>query len=317
MPNKQHILKKLEQLLPAKTFDGLYRQLKRAKKECKTPVTFWDFDGTIIDGDVTEGLVLISITQVLIDLGLSSCFSPGTFPELQKQLIQYNVNRAQGLALPLTIFNGLEVKIIHNVARQLFDDTYFQFYWKKCVQLLKYLNILGVKNYIVTASPTLFVEPVKYQLPITEVIGVEVKYNKNKYGENILTNKIIQLPYNLEKRKLIENFLLKNDDYLPILGVGNTINGDYPFLTFLAGEGAELLYVLDPANSSVEKQELVRNLGMEPFLVSEHVIEPPNSKYKLELVKIKTHGKNNTICMPEIPFNFYQMGEISARSLPI
>lgn len=314
----------LRDLLPANA-EEIIQNIACIKSQGFVPAAFFDYDGTIIDGDVTEGTVPLGNTQnppptnpgldeILIGLGYSSCFPSGSFREFRHQYdTMYETNRAQGLALALTIFNGVSVRSIEKVVKETYKSAYAKYFWKTMAELLFCLANLGVVNIIITASPTIFVTQVQKYLPINEVLGVDVAIIKDK-----LTNKITKLPYNLEKRRTIIDFLEKNPKIVPVLGAGNTVNGDYPFLSYLLGLGAPGYFVLDPASTGEANR--VIGLGLTPIFVTEHF---SGFDYLIRPSKAQPYDNNNSCgcrgnntcgsCYPIIPLEIYTKGEISAR----
>lgn len=90
-----------------------------------------DYDGTIIDTDVTEGSNNTKgLDQVLIELGYSPCFHPTEYQKFSDQYSTiYNINRDQGLAYAITIFNGVCVSDILKVTDYAYTTTYKFYYW--------------------------------------------------------------------------------------------------------------------------------------------------------------------------------------------
>jgi len=179
--------------------------------------------------------------------------------------------------------------------------------------LLNWLHCLGVKNFILSASPTIFVEGIKEFLPVEKVIGIDVEIEDGK-----LTNIVTVLPYNLGKRQIVENILEKNCNLKPIIGVGNSINNDYPFLSLLLGLGAVSAFVLDPSNNDQNNQNNIIALGLTPIFVQQHVVEIPDPSVQqfmnMQSICInKNCCDGNKSCFPIIPFQIYKFGEISAR----
>lgn len=84
--------------------DKVLRSAQKAKTHGHKHVAFFDCDGTIIDGDVTEGSSAFpGLNELLITLLTSVKYSP-CFTETEYQkffdqyLAMYNINRNQGLS---------------------------------------------------------------------------------------------------------------------------------------------------------------------------------------------------------------------------
>lgn len=285
--------------------DKVLRRIAKAKRHGKTPVFFTDYDDTVINGDVAESLV-----EVLIDLGYSQCLAPGEFEKGLKQFqTQYLTNRAQGLAYVLSIFSGADVCRIRQVVAAAYQLMYRYKHWEKMVQLLCVLRELGVCNWVVTASPTLFVEGVKEHLAVDHVSGVEVQIHKDQ-----LTNKATQVPFALGKRVLLEKLLRKNKNLYPVLSAGNTVENDYPFQSLLLGLNVPGLFVLPPTRTPEDAAEAA-NLGLIPFPVDKTESGPVLTLPEFLLTQCELHCRSKNCCYachPIIPYEIYERGQIAS-----
>lgn len=151
-------------------------------------------------------------------------------------------------------------------------------------------------------------------LPITGVLGVDVKIKNEK-----LTNKITRLPYSLGKRDVLRCFLKENPKYVPVFGMGDSVNGDYPFLTYIAGLGGISSFVIKPSTSQ-ETITLINNLALVPFYVTGHIGDnnlPSNRGPEINPQLSSKNCQNNALisfCMPRIPFCLYLQGQILPQS---
>lgn len=103
------------------------------------------------------------------------------------------------MSLALSIFNGAKVEQVLDVVEKAYRQIYSGYSWQRMVVLLELLHSLGVKNYLITASSSIFVDEIRKYLPIYGIIGVDVAIYQDR-----LTNGITQLPYNLGKRQIVE-----------------------------------------------------------------------------------------------------------------
>ena len=304
----------LASILPQADAEKLLKQIKQVKAMGLTPSTFMDFDGTIVQGDVVEGTPFTGLDEILIGLGFSSCFPAGDFARFKHQYdTMYGANSNQGLALGLTVFNGANVNEIEEAVLTQYKEVYSKFFWQKMVDLLNCLRSLGVKNYVVTASPTIFIRAAKSFLSIDGVYGVDVEISNGA-----LTNKITAIPYNLGKRSAVESILAKNKSLVPVLGAGNTINGDYPMLSLILGLGGSGIFVLDPPNYSMADEVL--GLGLIPLLVEALAPQPPftpspKCHCSCKPIRCSCDKPGFFSCDPIIPKDIYTVGEIAVRAI--
>ena len=149
-------------------------KLKAVDLEVK-PMAFWDFDGTIIKGDVSVGLVENGVErhQGLIHAAIMAGYSP--FFKGEEGCRQFDRDYARlneigrFIAWPFIgqVFAGVKVADFNRFCAQRARDIYSKWYFASSVAILKRLEAAGVENHIISGSPNLFVKNLGESLGLT------------------------------------------------------------------------------------------------------------------------------------------------------
>ena len=149
-------------------------KLKAVDPDVK-PMAFWDFDGTIIKGDVSVGLVENGVErhQGLIHAAIMAGYSP--FFKGEEGCRQFDRDYARlneigrFIAWPFIgqVFAGVKVADFNRFCAQRARDIYSKWYFASSVAILKRLEAAGVENHIISGSPNLFVKNLGESLGLT------------------------------------------------------------------------------------------------------------------------------------------------------
>lgn len=130
------------------------------------PMAFWDFDGTIIRGDISVGLQEAGVEwhQGMIHAGIMAGFSP--FYKGEEGCRQFDRDYARleeigrFIAWPFIgqAFAGVRVADFNRFCAQRVRDVYSKWYFASSVAILRRLEAAGVENHIISGSPNLFVK---------------------------------------------------------------------------------------------------------------------------------------------------------------
>lgn len=189
-PHAKFILDEIEQ-----TRHGIERFARQGEHPCVRPgcvfLAFWDFDGTILDGDITEGLerdgrkIYSGLQEQLINAGFSPRFSgPDAFARYQQAYLR--LENEQGYAVAYAFiaaaFAGGDVKAIEAFIEPRIE-AFRPHYFASSVAILQALEDRGVHNHIVSASPDFYVKAAAASLGLGKdrVHGIRLAERDGRY----------------------------------------------------------------------------------------------------------------------------------------
>lgn len=139
------------------------------------PMAFWDFDGTIIRGDISVGLREDGVErhQGMIHAGIMAGFSPfykgeGGCRQFDRDYARLN-EIGRFIAWPFIgqAFSGVKVAEFDRFCAQRIHDVYSKWYFASSVAILRRLEAAGVENHIISGSPDLFVRNAAESIGLT------------------------------------------------------------------------------------------------------------------------------------------------------
>ena len=209
-------------------------------------LAFWDFDGTILKGDCSEGLtengkeVYKGLVKIGILKGLAKDYKDQAgviaLQKKYRELEAKNIREAY-VYLP-QIFAGSEDQVIRNFAREYFKDTLQKYYFPSSIRILEQLKKEGVKSYIISASADFFVDG-NYETLLVEknvINGIDMKIENGKITP-IVIPPVTYAEGKIEKIKQILDQLKKDNSAKHIFimaGFGNSYHTDGPFLKYIS-----------------------------------------------------------------------------------
>lgn len=137
----------------------------------------WDFDGTILHGDCSEGLVengapvYPGLAQRCIEQGLSSVYRPENgVAEFWKDYRYLDERVGHWLAYPFIpqMLRGAEAAQVQRLARDHFASVLAPFYYASSLHILRGLETAGVCNVVISASADVFVDAAAPTLALPE-----------------------------------------------------------------------------------------------------------------------------------------------------
>ena len=214
-------------------------KLKQADPSA-VPMAFWDFDGTIIKGDVSEGLVengeerYKGLVQLAILAGWSSTYRgeegwrqyrDSDYPRLSR------LGRYIAWPFNAQIFAGVKLSEFDRFCQRQVSETYRKWYFTSSIEILRRLEAAGVENHIVSASPEIFVRNA------AESLGLErCRMNAIRVGIDggIITTRIEEpVPYGEGKVEVMRRIVNARKGAYAVAGFGNSYQTDGPFLRYI------------------------------------------------------------------------------------
>lgn len=209
-------------------------------------ITFWDFDGTILKGDCSEGLTENGkqVYKGLIELGVENGYSKNYKGEegLKKLEYEFSVlekkDIEQAYLFATKVFAGSEEMALLTFSQEHFKNVLQNYYFPSSIQILNKLKEAGVKSYIISASADFFVKGSAGTVPVDfdAMYGIQMKVENGKTTSTVIP----PVTFAEGKRKKIELIVEKilqekKADYVFVLaGFGNSFRTDGAFLNYIS-----------------------------------------------------------------------------------
>jgi len=211
-------------------------KIKKADPQA-VPMAFWDFDGTIIKGDVSEGLTedgvqkFKGLQQLAIENGFSTCYPAQGGWERYRDSDYPRLNElGQWLAWPFNaqIFKGVESETLDRFSRRHFEETYHKWFFTSSVKIFKALKAAGVENYVISCSPDVFVRNAAESLgiPRSHILGIRVEEPAGRMSTRI----VYPLPIAEGKIDSMRALVASHPHGVAVAGFGNSYFNDAPFM---------------------------------------------------------------------------------------
>jgi phosphoserine phosphatase len=212
-------------------------------------MTFWDFDGTMLDGDCSEGLVregkavYPGLAQKAIDAGLYGLYS-GTngFALFWRDYRYLDERIGHWLAYPflLQMLRGARAEAVSALAEEHFGAVLKRYFFAASTDMVAGLREADIEVHVVSASPELFVRGAASFLGIDpeQIHGIRAVPRDGRVTEQL----IYPVTWADGKRERIEELLRERQARSPsrrvfvIGGFGNSYNTDGPFLKWIAAQ---------------------------------------------------------------------------------
>jgi phosphoserine phosphatase len=229
-------------------------------------LAFWDFDGTILKGDCSEGLaeggrtVYPGLAQVAIERGLSALYPrDGGFARFWTDYTNMDARIGHWLAYPFIpqMLRGAGEQEVLSLSQSHFTHTLSNYLMASSVKIIRALERGGVESHIISASADLFVKGAADSLgiPARRIHGIEVRVRDGRLTEAL----VYPVTWNAGKRERLQQITAQLEREAPgrrvfvLAGFGDSYNTDGPFLQFIAtntlpaGEALSVFYGEGPA----------------------------------------------------------------------
>ena len=207
----------------------------------------WDFDGTILKGDCSEGLnvdgklIYPGLVQCAIERGLSSLYPPdGGFGTFWTDYTNMEARIGPWLAYPFIpqILRGAKVDDVLQLSRRHFAGTLSNYLMASSLKIIRALAQGGVEPHIISAGADLFVKGAAESLglPAHRIHGIELRARDGRVTEEI----VYPVTGNIGKLEKLRAILAQRERESPgrrvlvLAGFGDSYPTDGPFLKFIA-----------------------------------------------------------------------------------
>lgn len=243
-------------------------------------VAFWDFDGTVLRGDCSEGLeengapVYPGLARVCIEQGLSRQYpkSPDAFARFWDDYQTLDRRVGHWLAYPYLpqMLHGASADAVRRVAADHFQNAMAAHYFASSLHLLRGLEAGGVRNYVISASADVFVDAsaATLGLPVDRLHGIEQRHDAEgrlttdliapiTFGEGKL-QKLLQIVAALHATEPARRVVI-------VAAFGNSYSTDGPFLEYVArqplpGGHQPVVLMIDGGTAPTRYQGLFREV---------------------------------------------------------
>ncbi len=210
-------------------------------------LAFWDFDGTILKGDCSEGLKLQGksaykgLAELAIESGYSRIYAPeGGFDRFWKDYRHFEEGIGRWLAYPFIpqMLRGARTSDISALAEEQFATVLQDYYFQSSIDMLHALESKGINNYIISASADIFVDAAATTLglPKERFHGIEVQVEEGRLTEKLIypitwakgkIEKLTNIVATLHSTHPDKNIII-------LAAFGNSYSTDAPFLEYVA-----------------------------------------------------------------------------------
>lgn len=224
--------------------------LKNAKDPSSSKfifLAFWDFDGTILKGDCSEGLenngVLSykGLAELAINSGYSSIYPPkGGAQKFWKDYHYMERDIGKWLAYPFVpqMLYGTKQRDIHNLSAKYFKNVLKDYYFNSSIKMIKSLEDSGVECYVISASADVFLDAAAptLGLDVSRFHGIEVGIKDGRLTKDLM----YPVTYSDGKREklisIVKEIAQQNPDkqVVVLAAFGNSYGTDGPFMKYVA-----------------------------------------------------------------------------------
>lgn len=244
---ENHVTSIVQNILYTKT--AIEDYLKNRTNQQLSPIlfaSFWDFDGTILKGDCSEGLqeenkqVYKGLVQVAIENNFSKKYKYNEYNKFLQHYAYLETHKGHSDAYIYlaTLFTGRDIRDLQQLSQHYFSHTLHYYFFASSIAIMNQLKAHGIKIYIISASPDYFVKGAAYSLNLSSdtIYGIKVKTNNGIATEQVIP----PLTYAEGKTKLLKSIIdrlkkeNKTNHVYAIAAFGNSYHTDGNFLYYVA-----------------------------------------------------------------------------------
>jgi len=236
-------------------------------------LAFWDFDGTTMKGDCSEGLsengqaVYPGLAQLAIEHGLSQIYpADGGFEKFWNDYTNMDAQVGHWLAYPFMIqmLRGAKADDVRQLSCDYFANTLSNYLRSSSVRIIREMERGGVQSHIISASAELFVQGVSASLdiPTNQIHGIQVRIRDGRLTEEL----VYPVTWSNGKRQKVQEVVAEAEREQPgrkvyvLAGFGDSYHTDGPFLKYIATQtlpaGKPISVFYDDTNAPAEYRGL-------------------------------------------------------------
>lgn len=204
------------------------------------PMMFWDFDGTIIKGDVSVGLsdgkggfLYPGLAELTVKAGLSKIVKPEEFKHFIEVVYPKMCDYGVWLGYPFIaqLNAGFEEKKIAAFAKAKFEKVMKPWIFASSAEIYTRLQKAGVMMQVISASPEVYVAAAAETLgiPKAQVTGIRLE---NDAGI-ISTRMVYPLSDGNGKAEYVRRIVSAVPHAVAVAGFGNSYHTDGAFLRYI------------------------------------------------------------------------------------
>ncbi len=270
----------LNQILSTK--EALIQTAKKAGKPEPLFLSIWDFDGTILKGDCSEGLVesgdtiYKGLAQVSIESGFSEIYKADSgFSTFWHDYRFMEENISRWLAYPFIgqMLRGADDSAVRAVSRMHFRETLAPHYFRSSVQMIHALEKAGIETHIISASADFFVDESAPTLNLSadRFNGIGYQVESGKVTEKLIYPVTWSHGKTEKMRELIKNAEQKTGRPVYVIaGFGNSFSTDGPFLKSIATQslpaGKPVTVMINGGNAPKEYEGLFMEVNQKEIV---------------------------------------------------
>lgn len=153
-------------------------------------LTFWDFDGTILRGDCSEGLrkedrlIYRGLVELTIEEGFSSRYRRNEAGKFEKEYRRRDreLGHKNSYTYLATQYAGANPEEIQKFAELRFEELYRHHYYGSSMEIWNALHEEGIQNHVISASPHVFVLGAANSLSVPEdrINGIRLQIQNDR-----------------------------------------------------------------------------------------------------------------------------------------
>lgn len=208
-------------------------------------VAVWDFDGTLLKGDCSEGLVedgrtvYPGLAELCVARGFAAHYRGGDgFARLWDDYRYLDNRVGHWLAYPYLVqaLAGAPEAEVRQLSRETFERVYAPHLFASSLHIFKRLREAGIENVVISASAEVFVDGAAGVLGVSErqIHGIRVRVSDGR-----LTRELVYPVTFAEGKRAALETLLAGEQGRPAFALaafGNSYSTDGAFLRFVADQ---------------------------------------------------------------------------------
>lgn len=234
----------------------------RAADADAVPMAFWDFDGTIIKGDIGDGFEesdgrgYRGMIEASILAGLTSVYSgePGVRQWRADYRHMAGIGAWLSQAFDVQMYAGTRAADLEALCEgRIRDEGITAWYFVSSMAIWRALEKMGVENYIVSAN----IEPLMRGVaPSLGIPRERIRASRTEIvGGRVTTKVLYPIPYGPGKVDAVREFVQVRPHGVAVAGFGNSYRTDGDFLRYIRSQ---------PLPGGVKPLAVMINGGAEP-----------------------------------------------------